>query len=224
MAERLGMCLGCSEIQPELFLDLGLTPLANSYPAVEDLSSPEPRFRLAVAYCPRCNLVQLTDTVPPGDIYGEYLYFSSYSESFLRHAAEMARTLKDRFGLGPDSFVVEIASNDGYLLKNFVSSGIPVLGVEPAANIARVAEAGGVPTLVDFFGEDSARRIRDERGAADVIIGNNVLAHAPRINDFLSGVNVCLKDEGIAVFEVPWLHELIRKVEFDTIYHEHVFY
>jgi SAM-dependent methyltransferase len=201
-----------------------MQPLANSYLSEEALKNDEPRYRLAVAYCPECYLVQLADTVPPKELFGEYLYFSSYSESFLKHAAEMAETLKKRFGLGKESFVLEIASNDGYLLRNLVKVGIPVLGVEPARNIAEAAVKDGIPTLCEFFNEKSAKDILEKHGPADVIIGNNVLAHVPDVNDFIKTVKKSLKGRGAAVFEVPWLKELLGKSEFDTIYHEHVFY
>lgn len=217
-------CLGCGRKSPEVFLDLGRQPLANSFLTSEELKKKEPRYRLAAAYCPECHLVQLTDIVPPEEMFSEYLYFSSYSESFLEHASEMAGSLTKKFGLDGKSFVLEIASNDGYLLKNFVKAGIPVLGVEPARNICEAAQGNGVPTLCDFFNKETAGRILKGYGPADVVIGNNVLAHVPLINDFLSAVKLCIKDRGAAVFEVPWLRELLRKVEFDTVYHEHVFY
>jgi hypothetical protein len=218
-------CAGCGAPHPETFLDLGILPLANSYLSADALAKHEPRFRLAVAYCPACHLVQLTDMVPPEDLFSNYLYFSSYSESFLRHARAMASELTERFSLGAGSFVLEIASNDGYLLKNFVGAGIPVLGVEPAENVAEVARMGGVPTVSQFFGLETARALRQEHGPADVMIGNNVLAHVPEINGFIAGVRAMIKDKtGVGVFEAPWLKPFLDKTEFDTTYHEHVYY
>jgi len=216
-------CLGCGALLPEPFLDLGTTPLANSYvdPAATE---PEPRFPLRVAYCEHCHLVQLTHLTPPEELFSEYAYFSSFSESVVRHAAQMAAELTARFGLGRDHRVLEIASNDGYLLRNFCRSGIPVLGVEPARNIAQYAIAQGIPTLNEFFGPELVPRILEEFGPVDLVIGNNVLAHVPAINDFLKAVHDVLKPSGWAVFEFPYVGDLIENREFDTIYHEHVFY
>ena len=218
------LCLGCSGILPLPFLSLGNTPLANSNVKPEHADKPEPVFPLEVAYCPSCHLVQLTDTVPPSDLFSDYVYFSSYSDSLLRHAAAMANEYIDRFQLGGNSRVVEIASNDGYLLQYFVQRGIPVLGVEPAGNIAKVAVERGIPTLNRFFEPAAIAEIHSTLGAADLIMGNNVLAHVPSINSFLSAVEDCLKPGGVAVFEFPYLLDLLQHCEFDTIYHEHVFY
>lgn len=217
-------CLGCGGILPEPFLDLGRTPLANSYLRPEQLDLPEESFRLAVAYCPLCHLVQLTDRVPPEKMFREYLYFSSYSDSFLAHARAMANSLIEKFGLDSTSRVLEIASNDGYLLQYFLERGVAVLGVEPARNIAAQAQRRGIPTLNRFFAEDAVGEILTRFGRADLIVGNNVLAHVPGINGFLAAVAACLKPEGCAVFEFPYLKELLDNTEFDTIYHEHVFY
>ncbi len=217
-------CLGCGGILPEPFLDLGRTPLANSYLRRDQLDLPEESFRLAVAYCPSCHLVQLTDRVPPEKMFREYLYFSSYSDSFLAHARAMANSLIERFGLDSSSRVLEIASNDGYLLQYFLERGIAVLGVEPARNIAAQAQRRGIPTLNRFFAEDAAGEILARFEHADLIVGNNVLAHVPGINGFLAAVAACLKSDGCAVFEFPYLKELLDNTEFDTIYHEHVFY
>lgn len=215
-------CLGCGHPLPEPFLDLGEMPLANAY--LKPGTVFEPTHTLAVACCPDCHLVQLTELVSPEELFCEYLYFSSFSDVFLKHAEGMADHLIDRFNLGDDSFVLEIASNDGYLLQYFMNADVPVLGVEPAANIAEVAEAKGIPTLNAFFSSQSVGDIRAKHGAADLIIGNNVLAHVPTINDFLAGIANALKPTGVAVLEFPYLLNLLERTEFDTIYHEHVFY
>ncbi|MBI3597360.1 MAG: class I SAM-dependent methyltransferase [Nitrospirae bacterium] len=217
-------CLGCFYPLPQPFLDLGEMPLANAFFRPEQAGQKEEPFHLAVAYCPNCHLVQLTDLVPPEKLFGEYLYFSSYSDAFLAHAKAMAQSLTERFQLGPESRVIEIASNDGYLLQYFQQRGIPVLGVEPAKNIAAVAESRGIPTLNRFFGPDVVRGIQEGFGPADLVIGNNVLAHVPTVNEFLQAVGPCLKQTGTAVFEFPYVKELLDRTEFDTIYHEHVFY
>ena len=218
------ICLGCGALLPEPFLDLGYTPLANSYLPASNDSQPEEKFPLAVAYCDGCHLVQLTDLVAPEQLFSEYLYFSSYSESFLAHARAMSSELIERFRLESTSRVLEIASNDGYLLQYFISAGIQVLGVEPARNIAAVAQDRGIPTLNSFFNSNTAASISRSFGEADLIVGNNVLAHVPAINDFLTAVAAGLASSGVAVFEFPYLGELLEHSEFDTIYHEHVFY
>ena len=181
-------------------------------------------FPLAIAYCCECYLVQLTRRVPPDTLFAEYPYFSSYSDSFIKHAEAMATTYIDLFDLSRSSRVLEIASNDGYLLRFFQQHGIPVLGVEPARNIVAEARSRGIPTLERFFCMNAVSRVRRDFGMADVVIGNNVLAHVPAINDFLRAVKACLKAGGVAVFEFPYLKDLLDKTEFDTIYHEHVFY
>ncbi len=217
-------CLGCGAPLAAPFLDLGMMPLANSYLRPEQVDEVEERFALAVAYCPGCHLVQLTRRLAPARLFTEYAYFSSYSESFVAHPRWLAESLMARFGLGSHSRVLEIASNDGYLLKNFVERGVPVLGVEPAQNVAEEAERRGIPTLKRFFGAQAVEEILDSFGRADVVIGNNVLGHVPEINDFLRAVKQCLKPSGAAVFEFPYIRDLVERVEFDTIYHEHVFY
>jgi SAM-dependent methyltransferase len=217
-------CLGCGDQLPPAFLDLGRTPLANAYVAEAPDCTDEETFPLAVAYCDSCHLVQLADTVSPEKMFSEYAYFSSYSESFLEHARQMAESYIDRFKLVPGSRVLEIASNDGYLLRHFRQHGIEVLGIDPARNIAAEANRRGIPTLCRFFGEGVVPEIVSNYGKADLIVGNNVLAHVPGINDFLSAVAAGLRPDGAAVFECPYLGELLNKVEFDTIYHEHVFY
>jgi hypothetical protein len=217
-------CLGCDAPLPRAFLDLGTTPLANSYIKPGQHGHLEETFPLAVAYCDGCHLVQLTDLVAPDKLFTEYLYFSSYSERFLAHAKSMAAELTERFRLAVTSRVLEIASNDGYLLQYFQPSGMAVLGVEPAHNIAAVAQGRGIPTLNSFFDSATAADIRRSFGPAELIVGNNVLAHVPAINDFLAGVAACLASDGAAVFEFPYIGELLANSEFDTIYHEHVFY
>lgn len=217
-------CLGCAAALADPFLDLGAQPLANAFLRPEDATPCEPRVPLAVVYCASCHLVQLTETAPPETLFGEYLYFSSYSDAFLAHARSMVETLVERFCLGPRHRVLEIASNDGYLLQFFQARGVPVLGVEPAHNVAAVAQARGVPTLVRFFGPDVVDEIVGDFGHADVIVGNNVLAHVPAVNAFLAAVRQCLAADGVAVFEFPYLGELLERTAFDTIYHEHVFY
>ncbi len=224
LPQTTGKCLGCGRKLPRPFLDLGETPLANNYLTSEKLKTDEPVYKLAVAFCPSCYLVQITHRVVPSDLFSNYLYYSSVSDAFVKHAAEMADNLTYRLALNTNSLVIEIASNDGYLLQFLRQKGIPILGIEPAKNIAKVAKEKGIPTLDIFFGPDSVNEILQKKGPADVVIGNNVLAHVPQINDFLSSVNRCLKPKGSAVFEFPYLKDLIDHTEFDTIYHEHVFY
>lgn len=217
-------CRSCGSSRIHPFLDLGLQPLANNLLGPGDSFDKEPRFPLEVAVCQDCWLVQITDTVPPVALFEDYLYFSSFSDAMLRHAKEAVERHTAVCQLGPDSFAVEIASNDGYLLKNFVAAGIPCLGIEPAKNIAVVAERAGVPTLCEFFGEKTAAKVRNEYGPADLILGNNVFAHAPDINDFISGMAQLLKPDGRIVVEFPYLGDFVDHLEFDTVYHEHVFY
>ncbi|MGB5926272.1 MAG: class I SAM-dependent methyltransferase [Dehalococcoidia bacterium] len=224
LPQTIGKCLGCESELPSAFLDLGEMPLANSYVDPKNKDREETAYRLAVAYCPKCHLVQLTHRVAPEDLFNNYLYFSSFSDAFLKHAKDMVASLTSQFALDDSSLVVEIGSNDGYLLQFFKQRGIPVLGIEPAKNIAKVANESGIPTMDVFFGPDSVAQIIKARGQADIIIGNNVLAHVPLINDFLLSVNKCLKATGSAVFEFPYLKDLVDHTEFDTIYHEHVFY
>jgi hypothetical protein len=217
-------CRGCAAPLEPPFLDLGAQPLANALLRPGDLTGPEPRFPLAVAYCAGCHLVQLTETAPPEALFGDYLYFSSYSDLFLAHAAAMADALVERFGLAPGRRLLEVASNDGYLLQFVRARGIPVLGVEPARNVAEVARARGIPTLARFFGPDLVDEIVRDFGRPDVLVGNNVLAHVPDVNGFLAAVAACLARDGAAVFEFPYLGDLLATTAFDTIYHEHVFY
>jgi len=217
-------CRACGSTHGELVLDLGVQPLANNLLRPEDLGKPEPRFPLRVFVCPDCWLLQITDLVPPVEMFTEYLYFSSFSDTMLRHARTAAERYLAEFQLGPDSFVVEVASNDGYLLQNFSRAGVPCLGIEPAANIAKVAREKGIETWTEFFGLKLAQRLGAERRQADLILGNNVFAHAPDINDFTAGLRELLAPGGRVVLEFPYGVELVEKTEFDTIYHEHVFY
>jgi len=207
-----------------LVLDLGVQPLANNLLRPEHLSASEPKFPLQMASCTACWLVQITEIVPPVTLFTEYLYFSSVSDALLTHAREAAERYLREFHLGPRSFVVEAASNDGYLLKNFVAASVPCLGIEPARNIAEVAQGRGIPTLNQFFNSATARQIASERGRADLILGNNVFAHAPATNDFVAGLAILVKPAGRIVLEFPYACDLIEHLEFDTIYHEHVFY
>jgi len=217
-------CRSCGGGDGAQILDLGTQPLANNLLRPEDLAQPEPRFPLRLAVCPSCWLLQLTDTVPPVRLFSEYLYFSSFSDTLLRHAREAVERYRGEFGLDSRSFVVEIASNDGYLLQHFVAAGIPCLGIEPAANIAKVARDKGIETLEAFFGLGLARRLAGEGRTADLLLGNNVFAHAPDTNDFVAGLAALLKPAGRIVLEFPYAVDLIEHTEFDTIYHEHVFY
>jgi 2-polyprenyl-3-methyl-5-hydroxy-6-metoxy-1,4-benzoquinol methylase len=217
-------CRFCGSQLRQVFLDLGLSPMANSYLKEEDLQQEEPRFPLRVYVCGECFLVQLEEWESPENIFGDYAYFSSYSESWLRHAKKYVGEMIERFGIDPQSQVVEIASNDGYLLQYFVDRGIPVLGVEPARNVAVVARSRGIPTRVDFFGETTARTLRREGLRADLLIGNNVLAHVPNLNDFVKGLKILLADQGVVTMEFPHLARLCAECQIDTIYHEHFSY
>ena len=217
-------CLSCGSDRGSLVLDLGLQPLANNFLTPQDLSKPEPKFPLTLAVCQDCWLLQITALVPPVALFSEYLYFSSFSDTMLSHAREAAQRYIQEFSLGSQSFVVEIASNDGYLLQNVVQAGIPCLGVEPAANIAKVAREKGIETISEFFGEGVARSLADAGRQADLILGNNVFAHAPQTNDFVAGLKALLKPGGRIVLESAYGADMIDHTEFDTIYHEHVFY
>ena len=216
-------CRSCGGHIDATVLDLGQQPLSNSYvdPGHE---ADERRYPLCAVLCTGCGLVQVADVVAPEDIFSDYAYFSSFSDSWVEHAARFAEAAEARFGLGPDSLVVEIASNDGYLLQHFAGAGIGVLGVEPAANVAEVARAKGIETEVAFFGVELARRLLDRGVRADLIVGNNVLAHVPDLNDFIGGIADLLADDGVVSIEVPHLLRLVEGTQFDTIYHEHFSY
>lgn len=217
-------CRSCGSHSGRLILDLGVQPLANNLLTSSDLAKPEPKFPLRVAVCESCWLLQITDIVPPVELFSEYLYFSSFSDALLRHSAEAVAGHLREFKLDRESLVVEIASNDGYLLKNFVAAGVPCLGIEPAANIAKVAREKGIETLCQFFGTETAGQLVAAGRPADLILGNNVFAHAPDTNDFVAGLAKLLKPGGRIALEFPYACDLIEHVEFDTIYHEHVFY
>lgn len=217
-------CRSCGATLERTFIDLGMSPMANSYLKPDQLNRMEPFYPLHVYVCEKCLLVQLKQFAAPHDIFSDYAYFSSFSDSWLAHAKAYVDMIVGRFTLGRSSNVVEIASNDGYLLQNFVSRGIPVLGVEPASNIAEVAKKKGIQTKVAFFGENTAREVAADGWAADLIIGNNVLAHVPDLNDFVKGLKVLLKPTGLITMEFPHLLQLMQQNQFDTIYHEHFSY
>jgi SAM-dependent methyltransferase len=215
---------GCRFCGTELkykFADLGMSPLANAYLNEDQLYKMEPYYPLSAYVCEKCFLVQLHMYEPPHNIFTDYAYFSSFSETWMQHCSTYSKMIVERFGIDQSSMVVEIGSNDGYLLQYFVRRGIPVLGIDPARNIYRTAEERGVPTLVEFFNRNLAIHLVQERRYADLIIGNNVLAHVPELNDFISGMSVLLKPDGIITMEFPHLMQLIEKNQFDTIYHEH---
>ncbi len=217
-------CRFCGTPLEHRVVDLGMSPLCESYVPPDRLDSMEPFYPLNVWVCSNCFLVQLNEYVTPKEIFSEYAYFSSYSTSWLRHAEEYVAMITERLGLGPDSFVVELASNDGYLLQNFVPRGIPCLGIEPAANVAEAARDKGVPTEVCFFDEAKGLQLADSGRAADLVVGNNVLAHVPDLNSFVAGIGHLLKPTGTVTMEFPHLMRLFDENQFDTIYHEHFCY
>jgi len=217
-------CRFCQAPLRETFADLGMTPLANSFIAPDRTRAMEPFYPLHAYVCSACRLVQLEEFESPQHIFGDYIYFSSYSESWLRHAEAYAEMMTRRLGLGADAMVVEVASNDGYLLQYFRQRDIGVLGVEPAANTAAAAVEKGIPTEVAFFGVATATRLRERGIAPDLMVANNVLAHVPDINDFIRGFTILLKPEGIVTVEFPHLRRLMQGTQFDTIYHEHFSY
>jgi 2-polyprenyl-3-methyl-5-hydroxy-6-metoxy-1,4-benzoquinol methylase len=217
-------CLFCGTGLEHTFVDLGLSPLCESYVSRETLQSMEAFYPLHVFVCHKCYLVQLPVHVDPTHIFSEYAYFSSYSSSWVEHARAYVEEMVPALGLDRHSLVVELASNDGYLLQHLVGKGIPVLGVEPAANVAKEAERREVPTIVDFFGTRLARDMAAEGKHANLVIGNNVLAQVPEINDFVEGIRTILKPRGVVTMEFPHLMHLVDEVQFDTIYHEHFSY
>ena len=217
-------CRLCGAALEHVFADLGTMPLANSFLEREALSRPEAAYPLIARLCGHCLLVQADEAVPAAAIFSDYAYFSSYSSSWVEHTRVYAEAMLIRLALGPRSKVVEIASNDGCLLRHFVAARVPVLGVEPAANVAATAVAAGVPTEVAFFGSEVAARLSSEGHAADLMVANNVLAHVPDLNDFVAGFKILLRQDGIATFEFPHLLRLIEETQFDTIYHEHYSY
>lgn len=218
-------CRSCGAPLTRTLVDLGLSPLANSYVPMKSAATPDKFYPLHARVCDRCLLVQVDDVVPAEEIFShEYAYFSSYSDTWLAHCKAYASMAQKRFNLGRDTLVVEIASNDGYLLQYFVAMGIPVLGIEPTANTAAVAQSRGVPTLVEFFSDKLARRLASEGRRPRLICSANVLAHVPDINDFVAGVAALLQGDAVYTVEFPHLLSLINEVEFDTIYHEHYSY
>ncbi|MEO8216878.1 MAG: class I SAM-dependent methyltransferase [Acidobacteriota bacterium] len=207
-----------------IVLSLGSTPLANRLLTREQLDQPEPRYPLDLAFCPACTLVQITETVPPEELFSEYVYFSSYSDTALENARTIVERMVGQRSLGANDLVLEIASNDGYLLQYYLERGVPVLGIEPAANIAAVARSRGIDTTSEFFGAGLARRLADGGIRPSVLHANNVLAHVADLNGVVGGIAIILSDDGMAVIEVPYLLDLIDRCEFDTIYHEHLCY
>jgi len=220
----ISRCRFCGAPLTFTFVDLGMSPLCESYLSVEQLNQMEPYYPLHVFVCEHCFLVQLEEFVSPEHIFSEYAYFSSYADSWLQHAEAYTQLMVERFHLGENSQVVEVASNDGYLLQYFVRKGIPSLGIEPAGNVAKVAIEKGIPTLVEFFGVDCARRLAAEGKRVDLLLGNNVLAQVPDLNDFVAGLKILLMPQGVITIEFPHLMKLVEGNQFDTIYHEHFSY
>ena len=217
-------CRFCGAGLQRTFVDLGMSPLCETYPSAADLNRGELYYPLHVYVCEECFLVQLEQYESPEKIFGDYAYFSSYSDSWLKHCESYCNKMTSRFGLNGQSFVVEVASNDGYLLQYFAQQNVPVLGIEPAANVAKVAVEKGIPTLVQFFGTELAKHLALEGRCADLVLGNNVLAQVPDLNDFVEGLKILLKPHGVLTLEFPHLLKLIELNEFDTIYHEHFSY
>jgi hypothetical protein len=223
-AEPLRTCRLCGARLKHDFVDLGMSPPCESFLKADQIDCMEPYFPLRVMVCESCLLVQLPEYVSAHEIFTDYAYFSSYSTSWVEHARRYCVSMKERFNLGPQSLAVELASNDGYLLQHFLPLGVPVLGIEPAGNVAREAVAKGVPTLVEFFGVALAKRLVAEGRRADLITGNNVLAQVPDLNDFVAGMALLLKPQGVITLEFPHIERLIVENQFDTIYHEHFSY
>ncbi len=221
MAFRCRIC-GNEHTQP--IISLGTTPLANALLREDQLAQPEPRYPLDLVFCPECSLVQLTENVSPETLFGEYFYFSSFSEAMLESVKELILRLVDARHLGTNNLVIEIGSNDGYLLQYYQQQRVPILGIEPARNVAAVAAQKGIPTLNEFFGLEVAARLKQEGKRADVVHINNVLAHVPDLNGVIAGIETLLTDEGVLIVEAPYVKEMIDKIEFDTIYHEHLCY
>lgn len=218
------LCRLCGARLARTFVDLGMSPLCESYLSAAQLDQPEIFYPLHVRLCESCMLVQLPAYVSGEDIFSDYAYFSSYSDSWVAHAKAYAGEVTSRVGLGPHSLVIEVASNDGYLLQHFAADGIPVLGVEPAANVAAVARDRGIPTEVCFLGVDTGREIADRYGRADLVVANNVFAHVPDLRGFVAGLRALVKDDGLITIEVQHLLRLIEFAQYDTIYHEHYTY
>ena len=217
-------CRSCGAVLGRTVFDLGLVPLANEYPASEQECETEQRFPLKVRLCEQCWLLQLEEAVPPSRLFSDYAYFSSYSDTWMSHAKQFVHDSRERWHLDERSLVVEVASNDGYLLRHFVDLGIPVLGIDPAENVVPTALAAGVPTEVGFFGLDLAERLSEQGVQADLVVANNVFAHVPDTNDFADGFARVLAPEGVLSIEFPELATMLLGTQFDQIYHEHVFY
>lgn len=217
-------CRFCGSALEHVFADLGETPLANSFLNRDQLQEDQSRFPLKTYVCASCLLVQLPEFQSPEEIFSDYAYFSSFADAWLDHVARYAADMTERFDLGPNDRVVEIASNDGHLLRGFVERGVPVLGIEPAANVARAAEELGVETLVRFFGSEVAGELAADGTRANLLVGNNVLAHVPDLNDFVEGIRLLLAPDGVLTMEFPHLLRLMDENQFDTIYHEHFSY
>ncbi len=219
-----GNCMFCGTGLQHTFVDLGMSPLCESYRSLKQLNEVEPFYPLHVYVCEECFLVQLQEYISPENIFSDYAYFSSYSDSWLQHAKNYVELVIERFQLNQKSQIIEIASNDGYLLQYFVGKDIPALGIEPAANVAEVAIQKGIPTVVKFFGQETAKEQVSKGKQADLLLGNNVLAHTPYLNDFVKGMKIILKPHGVITMEFPHLMRLIEENQFDTIYHEHFSY
>jgi SAM-dependent methyltransferase len=217
-------CRFCKSHLEHTFVDLGASPLCQSFLSTDQLNHMEPFYPLNVYVCGKCFLVQLQEYVAPENIFSDYLYFASFSDTWLAHVKAYTDQMVKRFPITEKSLVVEIASNDGYLLQYFVEKKVPILGIEPAANVAAVAMQRGIPTLVKFFGSPTARELVASGRQADLLLGNNVLAHVPDINDFVSGMKILLKPQGVITMEFPHLMRLMEQNQFDTIYHEHFSY
>lgn len=217
-------CRFCGSKLEHIFVDLGVSPLVQSFLSSEQLNQMEPFYPLQVFVCDKCFLVQLQEFVAPENIFSDYLYFASYSDTWLAHAKRYTDEMVRRFPISENSLVIEIASNDGYLLQYFAERKIPVLGVEPAANVAQVAAQKGISSVVKFFSSATARELLAEGRCADLLLGNNVLAHVPDINDFVDGMKILLKPQGVVTMEFPHLMQLMEQNQFDTIYHEHFSY
>ena len=217
-------CRLCGARLTQTFVDLGMSPLCESYIAADQLDEPEVFYPLHVRQCPSCLLVQLPAYVSGEEIFSDYAYFSSYSDTWVAHAKRFADSMVDRLGLTADSLVTEVASNDGYLLQHFLARGIPVLGIEPAKNVAETAHSQGIPTVVQFLGSTTGSEIAEQRGLADLVVANNVFAHVPDIRDFAAGLRSLVKPSGLVTLELPHLLRLMERGQFDTIYHEHYSY
>ncbi|GJL63051.1 MAG: methyltransferase [Nitrospirales bacterium] len=224
MTATVSGCRFCEHPLTHTFVDLGMSPLANSYIQAHQYNKMEPFYPLHVYICENCLLVQLEEFEKASNIFSDYAYFSSYSDSWLQHAQRYVDMMAERFAFGTQSQVIEIASNDGYLLQYFQAKGVPVIGIEPASNIAKVASKKGIPTIEKFFNIETARELVAQGKQADLLIGNNVLAHVPALNDFVAGIKIVLKPHGIVTMEFPYILRLIDEQQFDTIYHEHFSY